>query len=319
MNGKLISSLRIASGAALSAAGLTAAAAYGIYRFGFYSPRGKQNNDHNILVHMKSQEQYDNTIALIDSLNARPFEKVRIRSFDGLILSGRYYHTNDAAPLAILCHGYRGTPSRDFCGGANICFDMGMNVLLIEERAHCSSEGHTISFGVNERFDVLLWTQYAVERFGSEVRILLAGISMGAGTVLMASALELPENVKGILADCPFTSPADIVMHVGRSMKLPMKAAYPLACLAAEFFGGFSLTDADASEAVRSAKVPILLIHGEEDELVPCEMGKKIADANPDMVEFHSFPGAHHGLSYVEDTPLYTRLVKTFCERIFAE
>lgn len=309
--------LSTATYAALSAAAVTAAVTYGIYYYGFYSPRGKQNDDHNILVQLRTQEQLDHTHDLIDRLNERPYEKVRIRSFDGLILSGRYYHAKDGAPLAILCHGYRGTPSRDFCGGANICFDAGMNVLLIEERAHCTSEGHTITFGVKERYDVLYWTRYAVERFGSEVKILLAGISMGAGTVLMAAALDLPRNVRGILADCPFTSPADIVMEVGKAQHLPMKIAYPLARLAAMIFGGFSLTAADASEAVKAARVPILLIHGEADELVPFEMGKKIAGANPDKIEFHSFPGARHGLSYVEDTERYTALVNSFCKKIF--
>ena len=82
----------IVSGTALSAAAITAAVTFGIYIYGFYSPRGRQNDDHNILVSLRTQEQYDNTIALIDSLNARPFEKVRIRSCDGLWLSGRYYH-----------------------------------------------------------------------------------------------------------------------------------------------------------------------------------------------------------------------------------
>ncbi len=309
----------IVSGIALSAAAITAAVTFGIYIYAFYSPRGRQNDDHHILVSLRTQEQYDNTIALIDRLNARPFEKVRIRSRDGLLLSGRYYHLKDGAPLAILCHGYRGTPSRDFCGGANICFNMGMNVLMIEERAHCSSEGHTITFGVRERWDVLSWAEYAVERFGPEVKILLAGISMGAGTVLMASELGLPVNVRGILADCPFTSPSEIIKEVGRSNRLPMKAAYPLASLAARVFGGFSLTGADAAEAVKAAKVPVLLIHGEEDGLVPCGMGRKIAEANPERIEFHTFPDAGHGLSYVEDTGRYTELVRKFCERIFAE
>lgn len=305
--------LRTAAVASASAAAGTLAASFGIYLFGFYSPRGKQNDDHHILAPIRTREQYEHSIELIDRLNAKPFERVSIRSFDGLRLNGRYYHTKDGAPLAILCHGYRGTPSRDFCGGADIFFGLGFNVLLIEERAHCSSGGHSITFGVKERFDVLSWTGYAVERFGPEVRILLAGISMGAGTVLMASELDLPGNVRGILADCPFTSPAEIITEFGRANGIPMKLAYPFAALGARLFGGFSLTAADAAEAVKNAKVPILLIHGEADELVPCAMGRRIAEANPEMIEFHAFPNAGHGLSYVEDTDRYTELVKIFC------
>ena len=301
-----------------SAAGF-GAAVYGTYLYAFYSPRGKQNDDHHILVTIPGREQYDRSIRLIDSLNARPYERVGIRSFDGLRLSGRYYHSRDGAPLAILCHGYRGTPSRDFCGGANICFSRGFNVLLIEQRAHCTSQGHTTTFGVKERYDVLAWADYAVKRFGDGVRILLAGISMGGGTVLMASGLELPGQVRGILADCPFTSPAEIIRKFGEEKGLPMKAAFPLAELGALIFGGFSLYDADAVEAVKKAKVPILLIHGEADDIVPCWMSRAIAEANPRMTERHTFPGAGHGLSYLADTERYTRLVTDFCEKIFSD
>ncbi len=299
-----------------AAAGFGALTVCGLFGYIFYSPLGKQNDDHHILAPVRSQEEYERSIALIDALNARPYEPVSIRSRDGLRLAGRFYHTEGGAPLAILCHGYRGTPSRDFCGGADLCLQAGFNVLLIEERAHVSSGGHTITFGVRERYDVLDWTEYAVQRFGKDTKILLAGISMGAATVLMASELELPDNVRGILADCPYTSPAEIITEVGRTMKIPMKLALPLVELGARMLGGFSLRDADAAAAVRNAKVPILLIHGEADNFVPCDMSRVIAEANPAMVERHTFPDAGHGLSYLVDTARYARLVEEFCKKI---
>jgi dipeptidyl aminopeptidase/acylaminoacyl peptidase len=48
-------------------------------------------------------------------------------------------------------------------------------------------------------------------------------------------------------------------------------------------------------------------------------MGRRIAAANPDLIEFHTFPDAKHGLSYMADTERYTQLVRDFCERIFGE
>ena len=207
-----------------AAAGTGAGSVYWIYRYIFHSPRKNQDDDHDLPIPIPTQEQRGRCISLIDALNAKPYERVSILSHDGLQLSGRYYHTADGAPLAILCHGYRGTPTRDFCGGANICLSRGFNVLMIEERAHCSSEGHTISFGINERYDVLNWTRYAAERFGPDTKILLGGISMGAATVLMASELGLPQNVRGILADCPYTTPEEIITHhAGRNHHLDRK------------------------------------------------------------------------------------------------
>ena len=299
-----------------AAAGIGAGSVYWIYRFVFYSPHKNQGDDHDLPIPIPTQEQHDRCISLIDKLNAKPYERVSILSHDGLRLSGRYYHTADGAPLAILCHGYRGTPSRDFCGGANICLDKGFNVLLIEERAHCTSEGHTISFGVNERYDVLNWTRYAAERFGAGTKMLLCGISMGAATVLMASGLDLPANIRGIMADCPYTTPEEIIKEAGTMLKYPMEPALPFVRLAARVLGGFSLSGASAAEAVRNTRVPIMIIHGEADKLVPCSMSREIAAANPGMVELHTFPGAGHGLSYLTDTERYTSLIDAFCDKI---
>ena len=315
MNHIHLKRIGISSALAAAAGALTE---YGIFRYVFYSPLGRQNDDYQILAPIQTKEQYDRSIELIDKLRARAYERVGIQSHDGLHLAGRYYHTADGAPLAILCHGYRGTPTRDFCGGANICFDVGYNVLLIEQRAHCSSEGHTISFGTNERYDVLAWTNYAVKRFGEDQRILLAGISMGAATVLMASELNLPKQVRGILADCPYTSPAEIIQTVGKSKGIPMKLALPMAEFGARVLGGFSLYSASALTAVRRSKIPILLIHGEADRFVPCEMSRRIAEANPKLIELHTFPGAGHGLSYLVDTERYVSLVQEFCGRLFS-
>lgn len=304
--------------ALLPSAGLGAAAGlYGLYRYIFYSPVGRQNDDYAFNLPRGSEGSLARSIALIDRLNAREFERVTITSFDGLRLAGRYYHNHDGAPVAILCHGYHGTPSRDFCGGADICLTAGYNLLMIEQRAHCASEGHTVSFGVNERRDCLDWARFAAKRFGAETKLLLAGISMGAASVLMASALPLPENVRGIVADCPFTSPRAIITEVARRRGYPAELLWPLISLSARLFGGFSPADADAAEAVKLARVPILLIHGEADTFVPCSMGREIAAANPALIELHTFPDAGHGMSYLNDTPRYTALVNAFCARIF--
>lgn len=308
---------------ALCAASASALAAlgglYGLYRYAFYSPRGTQNDDHHISANAQMQVYRDEIIRAIDALNALPYERVYINAADGLRLTGRYYPAKPGAPLVIACHGYRGTPSRDFSAGAGIYRSMGCAVLLIEERGQCGSAGHTITFGAMEKYDVLLWTRWAADRFG-DIPILLGGISMGAATVLMVSALDLPENVRGIVADCPYTSARDIICSVGRDSVVPMAWLYPFVRMSAKLFGHADLAQANALSAVKDAKVPILLIHGEDDRFVPCDMSRAIAAANPEMIEFHTFPGAGHGLSCLVDMPRYEALVKAFAARtIFAE
>lgn len=294
------------------------AAAYGTYRFIFYSPNATQNNDHTIPVSTGMEEQAEHIHRMIDQLAAVPYEEVKITSHDGLRLRGRYYHQRDGAPLAICFHGYRGTPTRDFSGGSRVLAKLGYNLLLVEERAHCASEGHTISFGVNERKDCLAWVFHFHYRF-PETEMLLVGVSMGAATVLMASALPLPDCVKGIIADCPFTEPLEIIKKTGKDMHIPPFVTGVMAPVAARLFGRFNLKGASALKAVHEAKVPIMLIHGEDDTFVPCTMSFQLHANAPELTELHTFPGANHGVSYVQDPARYALLTENFSRRVLGE
>ncbi len=291
------------------------AGSYYAYRIAFYAPPGDRDRINN-----PKDPQYDpyrtEMKRIYHQLNNRPYERVSIVSGDGLTLSGRYYHVKDGAVLDIGFHGYRSNPITDFAGGSELSFQMEHNLLLIEQRAHGKSEGKTITFGILERLDLLCWVEYAVDRFGENVEILLYGVSMGGATVLMASDLALPGNVRGIIADCPYTKPLDVILHVGKTTPFPQWLIRPFAILGARIYGGFDLLETDAVLAVESAKVPVLIIHGEADKYVPCEMSAEAADVNPAMVTRFTFPGAAHGISYLVDTPRYHNIVREFLRRV---
>ena len=288
---------------------------YYAYRIAFYSP----NKDREKIPEVKDPKYQPYKAALRDMFHAlenKPCEFVSIQSRDGLTLSGRYYHQKDGAPLAIGFHGYRSCWLTDFCGGADIAFQMGQNVLLIDERAHGKSQGRSITFGIKERLDLLCWIDYVLERFGADTKILLYGVSMGGATVLMASGLDLPSNVKGIVADCPYSAPLDIILEVGRQQHYPVKLIRPFVILGAKIYGGFDVRETSGEEAVKHTKIPILIIHGEADSFVPAEMSRVIQEANPEMISRHTFPGADHALSYMVDTPRYHQLVKDFMKKV---
>lgn len=294
---------------------VTLAGSYYAYRIAFYS--STKNRDRVIKPKDPQYDPYREEMQRIyHQLNDRPCEFVSIVSRDGLKLSGRYYHVKDGAPLDIGFHGYRSHPLTDFSGGTELSFQMGHNVLLIDERAHGKSEGNTISFGILERRDLLDWVDYAVRRFGKDVQILLYGVSMGGATVLMASDSDFPKNVRGIIADCPYAKPLDIILYVGERTPFPTRLIKPFALLAARIYGGFDLLETDAVRAVENTKVPILIIHGEDDRYVPCWMSESVAQANPQMVRRFTFPGAAHGISYLVDTPRYHKIVKEFIQQV---
>lgn len=287
---------------------------YYAYRFTFFVSKKDRAKKPDFSSH-KYDACRDTIDHLYGAIQERPCEEVTISSFDGLTLFGRYYHVRDGAPLDIGFHGYRSSAMTDFAGGSELSLSMGHNLLLIDERAHGRSDGHTIAFGVQERWDVVSWVRYAVQRFGPETKILLYGVSMGAATVLMASGLELPGNVKGIIADCPYSSPKAIIRKVARDMHLPDRLMWPLVKIGARVFGGFDIDAADAEQAVKQAKVPILILHGESDGFVPCEMSDLVS-ANPCLITRQTFPGADHAFSYLSDTPRYRQIVTEFAERV---
>lgn len=298
---------------------LILSAAFLIFRLTLYTPNKTQNNDFQLYKSRQMEPFREQVLVMIRELNARPFETVSVTSFDGLKLYGRYYHQTEGAPLAICFHGYRGTPSRDFSGGTRIYLEKGYNLLMAEQRGHKRSEGHRITLGIKERLDCLSWARYAAERFGGDTPAVLCGISMGAATVLMASALDLPKNIRAVIADCPYTSPKAIILKVASSTGLPGMLIYPIIWLAARLFAGFDPNAADSRDAVKQSPVPILLIHGEEDHLVPCEMSREIAAAAPERIEFHTFPDAGHGLSYLADPERYKAICMAFLDRYISQ
>lgn len=288
------------------------------HRIAFYNPLPHKEDPYDIPRDDQYGVHADRMHRMVDYLRSLPYEQVYITSHDGLRLAARYYHRNDSAPVKIEFHGYRSAATRDFCGANELDVLTGCNVLLVDQRAHGLSDGTSITFGILERFDVVSWANYVVDRFGSDVKILLSGVSMGAATVLMASDLDLPPNVKGIIADCGFSSPKAILMKVCKEdMHLPAKLLYPFCKLAAKWLCKCDLEAADAVTAVKNTKVPIFMVHGTEDRYVPCSMAFEIKEAAGDMAQLHIFEGSGHVLSYMDDTPRYHKLAQAFCDEIF--
>lgn len=287
---------------------------YYAYRTAFYYP--KQDPDKKPVVSGTEYDPYREEMRRIyRALKERPFETVTTVSFDGLTLSGRYYHVKDGAPLDIGFHGYKSTGERDFSGGSELSFEMEHNLLLVDQRAHGESGSRTITFGISERRDVLSWVEFALERFGKDAEILLYGVSMGGATVLMASELPLPENVKGIIADCPYSSPKDIICSVAKGMGFHPKLTWPFVKLGAKLYGGFDISETTAAKAVKNATVPILIIHGEGDKFVPCEMSD-LVNESPALITRHTIPGAAHGISYLVDRARYREVVMDFMKKV---
>ncbi len=286
---------------------------YICFRMAFFVDRKKARRDDIELPDGEIYEPYhEQMINWTKETRQMPSKEFSIVSFDGLKLYGKFYEFENGAPIELMFHGYRGTAERDLSGAVQRCFKLGRSALIVDQRCSGKSDGNVITFGVNEHKDCLKWVEFMVSHFGDDVKIILTGISMGASTVLMASGKELPSNVIGVLADCGFTSAKEIIKKVIGQLKLPVEISYFFVKLGAKIFGHFDLEETSAIEAVKKCKIPIIFIHGEADDYVPCEMSIKNYEACSSRKELVTVPGAGHGLAFLVGNELYFEKVTNF-------
>ena len=244
---------------------------------------------------------------------------VQCQSFDGLTLRGKWVPAEHPKATIILFHGYHTHYIHDFAGIFSLYRSIGLNLLLVRQRAHGESGGKYITFGVHERRDALSWVEFHNRTHGMD-NVFLGGMSMGASTVLFAAGEKLPPNVRGITADCGFSSPAEIMAHVIRKdFHLPPKLVLPLMEVWARALGGFSFYECSSRQTLARSKTPILFIHGTADTFVPCSMSQAGYHACASDREIHLIDGAGHGRAYLYEPERLTRALVDFFNRNISE
>lgn len=248
-----------------------------------------------------------------EALKEAEQETVHIRSFDGLTLTGHLVKAQSPKRLIVAVHGWRSTWNRDFCMVAPFWQEAGCDVLYVEQRAHGESQGKYIGFGLLERKDCLAWSRWAAEQY-PDLPIYLSGISMGATTVLMAAGEDLPKNVKGIQADCGFTSPKEIWKHVAQNNLhmafSPVRQTWMDGTFRLKLHQG--LGSYSTVTAMQNCHVPVLFIHGTEDSFVPIEMTYENYLACTAPHRLLVIPGAGHGMSYAKEPKTCQRTMEEF-------
>ena len=258
------------------------------------------------------EQYYHNIIAGDQFLKEHNAQPVKIRSDDGLLLYGEYVPADNPKGTILLAHGYRSNKCLEFGTVFDFYHNKGLNILVVDQRAHGKSEGKYITFGVKESRDMQAWIRYHNENIGLYPMI-LSGLSMGASTMLYLADVELPDNVRGIIADCGFTSPKEIIATVyRRTIHLPAGPSLWAADLFARMLAGFSLTEKDTTKSLANSKLPVLMVHGVADGFVPCEMTRQGYDACTGKKKLLLVEGADHGVSFLVDRLRYAQLVTDF-------
>ncbi len=278
-------------------------------------PRGLSKSKRMIEKAIGNEEMMQKRRAAAEILCKKEHQVLYIKAYDRERLIGHYFPHPSPRRLVIAMHGWRSSWASDFGAMANFFHACGCSVLYAEQRGQNGSGGAHMTFGMTERYDCRSWVEEMAGRVAT-VPIYLVGVSMGGATVLMAAGLPLSGRVKGIVADCAFTSAEAIWSHV---LKTGMHLSYRLRaravgrlcqkkiCMAA---GGYTTL-----EAMRQCKVPVLFIHGAADSFVPISMTYENYLACRSEKQLLVVPGAGHGVSYLCDRAGYERALTDFFAR----
>jgi hypothetical protein len=178
----------------------------------------------------------------------------------------------DSLGHVLLCHGNAGNIG-DRLLHARLLTDVGLDVFSFDYRGYGRSTGSPSEEGTyNDARAALL--ALAGQEGVDPRRVLYLGESLGGG-VAVALAREAPP--RGLILLSTFTS----VRDMGR-------VHYPI-------IPTHAVPDAYPSlRRIRDLECPLLVLHGDRDEIVPIEQGKALYAAAPEPKRLHVFPGAGH-------------------------
>lgn len=205
------------------------------------------------------------------------FEDVYFDAADGVKLNAWLISAGDDAPMVMWFHGNAGTIA-DRLDNARLLLDRGLSLFMVEYRGYGKNGGEPSEKGIYQ--DGQGAYDYLIARGTAPENLIIFGRSLGSTVaVYVASGNECA----GVILETAFTNMADMA-----------KAHFPIIPGLGSFKDKFCSID-----RIPSIGAPILFIHGDRDELVPYEFGRKLFEAAPSEKEFYTIPGAHHNDTYV--------------------
>ncbi len=245
-------------------------------------------------------------------------ERIVIKSKDNLNLVGYFIKGVSEDDYALLIHGYHG---RYYSLDRQALFfhNLGFNLLLINQRAHDESDGKYTTLGYKERDDIKRWINEIIKR-NSNAKILLFGSSMGAFVVMNIIGKKAPKNIKAAIEDSGYFSIYEELYYQTKVVAKVRLAKFLmfLANIKTRLVNNFSIK-LNVKESLGETEVPLLLIHGEDDDFVPVDAIDKCYKAiNPKCVKKKViFPLAGHQESYSYYPEEYEEIIKEFIKDYF--
>ncbi len=217
----------------------------------------------------------------------------------------------------VMVHGMGGDRQHEAGGRAldiaSSLVGAGHPVLMFDLRGSGRSGGRHFTLGALEVRDVGGAIDFLAARGLAPRGVNLLGYSMGAATATLLGAVD--PAVRAVAADSGFAELDGLLEnHLPRMSRLP-RFFTPGVILAARSLLGVDLHSVrpiDAVPVLLARGVPLMVIHGEADTMVPVSHGRRLAAAYGAAVETHFVAGAEHVMGYGADPDSYVARLTAF-------
>ncbi len=251
----------------------------------------------------------------IDEYEKLKLDELVIKSKEGYNLKGYYLNCDlPSNKVIILLHGYLVGHYRS-CQYISFFIREGFNILLVDQRGHGNSEGIYATYGRCECEDLDLWVSCIKRKLGEKCFIGVHGHSMGAATGLMYSVLGI-NKINFIISEAGYANAVEVIKRKLNKYKIPFFPFYNLTNYKIKKRCGFSLKEICPMDMVRESEVPIMFIHGDEDELIPYYMSIKMHEIKKGIKSLCIIPKAEHNTCYATNREKYEKEVKAFLKMI---
>ena len=241
-----------------------------------------------------------------------PHEDVQFRASDGVRLTGWWLDRPGSEWVVICAHGHQGSKA-DMLGIGPMLWRRGHSVLLFDFRGCGYADPAPQSLAHDEQPDLRAAIDLAAAR-RPDARIALVGFSMGAATSILVGADD--DRVELFVLDTPFARMRDVVGFGYRRYRLPDRPLLALTDLLVRTTRGYRMDEVRPVDVIgRLSPRPVLLMHGEDDLVIPVEHVYELAEAAGENVEVVTIPGAWHCGGYFLDRPGYIDRVAGFLAR----
>lgn len=229
------------------------------------------------------------------------YDDVAFHTDDGVKLHGWFIYSKKVSQYKdtytlLWFHGNAGNIGHRLENIEMLCDRIPVNIFIFDYRQFGKSEGKISEKGTY--LDAKAALAYLNSRKDINVeKIIFLGRSLGSA---VAIDLALKEKCRALILETPFTSIKEMckVLH----------PILPLHCVVR--------TKYDSIAKIKNVKTPVLIIHGDKDDYVPIEQGRKLYEAANEPKEFYTVPGGTHNGIYIEGGEEYFNVIKRFVNKL---